>query len=516
MPSPRNDENKQDFLNRCMGDAEARRDFPRDDQRYAFCNSKWTQHLEKVSPSPSAVHVPSTEWKDYEKAEYDGQEVKLDQPFRLPEGASKKFGVYVRDGDEVKRVTFGDPDMEIKRDDDEARENFRNRFSCDSVTDKTSATYWSCKMWQKGTSVSEILDKEDDVVTKQGRTLSRHDDKTSKVPFPHDQEALGKLRPDQTPRMLGALTHPDRLEPKEVPFDDLFAIQNRVDTDKVKSISEQEDDGPAGIVARFNNKNYILDGHHRIVGRWLRGDDSVEVRFINLNPLSNAMKRYVNDDTFTNRMEAEDRSFEVGLGGAVHTHQTADGQAVYMPGSSHEEYLRHMGMTIGSSQGGLLHALSQLRDLLMGSNTPRPVEPEKEPVMTSEDAHYDVAGTIFKVDEEQRIVYGWASVISENGEPVTDTQGDVIGPDELTKAVNDFMLEDRVGKVMHEGDRTGTIVHSFPITKEIASALGIQTDREGWVVGYHVADDEVWSRVKDGDFTGFSIGGEAQRIPINE
>jgi hypothetical protein len=445
MPSPRSDENKQDFLNRCMGDAEARRDFPRDDQRYAFCNSKWAQHLNKVAPSPSAVHVPSTEWEDYEKAEYNGQEVKLEQPFRLPEGSSKKFGVYVRDGEDVKRVTFGDPDMEIKRDDDEARENFRNRFSCDSVTDKTSATYWSCKMWQKDTSVSEILDKEDDVVTK--RQMTR-DVFTTRREARERSNELG----------LEGRTH------------------------------QHNTDNGAVFMPGRNHQEYV-------------------------RAMARLGKRYVNDDTFTNEMEAEDRSFELGLGGAIHTHQTADGQAVYMPGASHEEYLRHMGMNT-EHQGGLLHALSQLRDLLMGS--PKPSAPNSEPVTMTDNAHYDVAGTIFKVDEEQRIVYGWASVITEKGEPVVDTQGDVISPDELTKAVNDFMLDDRVGKVMHEGDRTGTIVHSFPITKEIANALGIETDREGWIVGYHVADDEVWARVKEGDFTGFSIGGEAQRIPINE
>lgn len=41
MPSPRPDESKDDFISRCMGDAEARADFPDQAQRYAFCNSKW-------------------------------------------------------------------------------------------------------------------------------------------------------------------------------------------------------------------------------------------------------------------------------------------------------------------------------------------------------------------------------------------------------------------------------------------------------------------------------------------
>lgn len=93
------------------------------------------------------------------KAEYQGREVELDKPFRLPSGSSKKFGVYVKDGDSVKRVTFGDPNMEIRRDDPEARASFRARHSCDTQKDKTSAAYWSCRMWSGDFSVSDELSK---------------------------------------------------------------------------------------------------------------------------------------------------------------------------------------------------------------------------------------------------------------------------------------------------------------------------------------------------------------------
>lgn len=203
----------------------------------------------------------------------------LNKPFRLPAGSSKKFGVYVKDGDKTKKVTFGDPNMEIRRDDPEARANFRSRHSCDTATDKTSARYWSCRMWEKGTSVGEL----------------------------------------------------------------------------------------------------------------------------------------------TKNLE----------------------------------------------------------------------------------------GQILKSDEEQRLVYGWASVITEKGEPVVDRQGDVIKPNTLVKAVNKFMEHVRVGKQMHDGDQIGVVVHSLPITKEIGDSLGIQSDREGWVVAFKVYDDEVWSKVKSGELAAFSIGGRA-------
>jgi hypothetical protein len=209
----------------------------------------------------------------------------LNKPFRLPKGSSKKFGVYVKDGDKTVKVTFGDPNMEIRRDDPKARANFRSRHSCDTATDKTSARYWSCRMWEGGTSVSELT-------------------------------------------------------------------------------------------------------------------KSVE-------------------------------------------------------------------------------------------------------------------GTILKADDEQRMVYGWASVVTEKGEPVIDRQGDVIEPDTLVRAVNKFMEHVRVGKEMHSGDQIGAVIHSMPITKEIGESLGIQSDREGWIVAFKVYNDDVWAKVKSGELAAFSIGGRAIKEDYN-
>lgn len=68
------------------------------------------------------------------------------KPKRTP-GATKKFAVLAKKGDEVKIVRFGDPNMEIKKDNPERRKSFRARHNCDTATDKFSARYWSCKKW---------------------------------------------------------------------------------------------------------------------------------------------------------------------------------------------------------------------------------------------------------------------------------------------------------------------------------------------------------------------------------
>ena len=222
--------------------------------------SKSPKHDKDLLP---ASHASSSKKSDEEvtKAEYQGEQVTLNKPRRI-KGGNKKFEVFVQSGGKVKRVAFGDPNMEIRRDDPKARANFRSRHSCDTKKDKTTAGYWSCRMWEGGTSVSDL--------------------------------------------------------------------------------------------------------------------------------------------TKTN-----------------------------------------------------------------------------------------IEGQILKADDEQRLVYGWASVVTEKGEPVVDRQGDVIEPETLVKAVNNFMENIRVGKEMHKGDQIGAVIHSMPVTKEIGESLGIQSDREGWVVAFKVYDDDL-------------------------
>lgn len=83
------------------------------------------------------------------------KEAALNKPFRTPEGP-KKFAVYVRNKEgNIIIVRFGDPEMEIKRDDPERRKSFRARHKCSEQNDPTTPAYWSCKMWSQK-SVSKI------------------------------------------------------------------------------------------------------------------------------------------------------------------------------------------------------------------------------------------------------------------------------------------------------------------------------------------------------------------------
>ena len=78
-----------------------------------------------------------------EAAEYKGKKVQLGKPQR---GGSKKFYVYVKCGDRVKKISFGDPNLSVKVGDPERRKSFVARHKCHQKNDRCTAGYWSCRI----------------------------------------------------------------------------------------------------------------------------------------------------------------------------------------------------------------------------------------------------------------------------------------------------------------------------------------------------------------------------------
>jgi hypothetical protein len=92
--------------------------------------------------------------------EEEKKKVKLNKIMR---GDVKKYKVYVKnDKGNVVKVNFGDPNMEIKRDDPARRKNFRARHNCDNPGPRWKARYWACKTWS-AKPVSAML-KESEVL----------------------------------------------------------------------------------------------------------------------------------------------------------------------------------------------------------------------------------------------------------------------------------------------------------------------------------------------------------------
>ena len=86
----------------------------------------------------------------------------MPKPRRIKKGepgyGKKKFVVKGTHKGKPYTVRFGDPNMEIRRDNPKAKKNFRSRHNCSEKNvrsrhncsekkDPTKAGYWSCKMW---------------------------------------------------------------------------------------------------------------------------------------------------------------------------------------------------------------------------------------------------------------------------------------------------------------------------------------------------------------------------------
>lgn len=110
--------------------------------------------LEKVKIFNRKSVIPSSMTINFTDQIRAAKEAKtLNKPFRTP-GGPKKFSVYVKnEKGNVVKVNFGDPNMEIKRDDPARRKNFRARHNCANPGPKWKARYWSCYQWRAGAPV---------------------------------------------------------------------------------------------------------------------------------------------------------------------------------------------------------------------------------------------------------------------------------------------------------------------------------------------------------------------------
>ena len=172
-------EDQQELLAKCMSDAEIKVEYTNTDKRLAFCMAKSKKGKKSSVLAEVCDHLlaKNCSWDDqwdeftwemeigasiiYDEnnkalsSEYQGKKVTLNKPFRTPSGP-KKFSVYVNnDKGNVVKVNFGDPNMEIKRDDPQRRKSYRARHNCDSPGPKWKANYWSCKMWS-ATNVNDL------------------------------------------------------------------------------------------------------------------------------------------------------------------------------------------------------------------------------------------------------------------------------------------------------------------------------------------------------------------------
>jgi hypothetical protein len=117
--------------------------------------------------------------------------------------------------------------------------------------------------------------------------------------------------------------------------------------------------------------------------------------------------------------------------------------------------------------------------------------------------------TILKLDNERRRLYGIALIADE-----ADAQGDTVSDVELEDAACRAIEKGVIVKVEHAGSSVGRLVASWPLTKDIAEALGVSRPqgKSAWLVGLQIEDDATWGRVKAGQLGhALSIGGRGER-----
>ena len=129
--------------------------------------------------------------------------------------------------------------------------------------------------------------------------------------------------------------------------------------------------------------------------------------------------------------------------------------------------------------------------------------------MSDQDS-FSTNAKICKVDESLGLVFGWAIICKQGGEDYYDTQGDHIPEDAMLEAATDFMITSRMAKDMHrpDGELPGMIVHSFPLTSEVAKSFGIETQDTGLLIAMKPDSKDVLQKFASGEYTGFSIGGK--------
>lgn len=110
------------------------------------------------------------------------------------------------------------------------------------------------------------------------------------------------------------------------------------------------------------------------------------------------------------------------------------------------------------------------------------------------------------IDAKHGLVMGWAMICKQDGVDYIDVQENHIPEDSMLDAAVDFMENSRMAKEMHRGDARGSYLFAYPLTTDIAKAMGITSKNTGLMIGYKPPPD-VLAKFQDGTYTGFSIGG---------
>jgi hypothetical protein len=116
------------------------------------------------------------------------------------------------------------------------------------------------------------------------RHLKAIDDNHWQTPFKYDADALEEIA-QQHPSgdFLHAMVNQYKDAPiKKAPLASLWATHPIIDKEHLARQSKNDGDG--ATVVRWKSRDYIVDGHHQLTARWLRGKKNAKVRFVDMSP----------------------------------------------------------------------------------------------------------------------------------------------------------------------------------------------------------------------------------------
>jgi len=125
-------------------------------------------------------------------------------------------------------------------------------------------------------------------------------------------------------------------------------------------------------------------------------------------------------------------------------------------------------------------------------------------------------GIMVKIDIQKRTVLGEVLVPFE-----VDLQGDFEEPEDIEFAAEKFLVDYawNVGEMHDNWDGIGKVVQCYTAPMD----LNWGKDKDGkenitpkgsWLLKIKIADDKVWEKVLNGEYTGFSMGYRARREEI--
>lgn len=113
-----------------------------------------------------------------------------------------------------------------------------------------------------------------------------------------------------------------------------------------------------------------------------------------------------------------------------------------------------------------------------------------------------------KLDEEQHLIYGVVLVPD-----VEDLQGDICSKEDIQEAAHDYLVNSRLVKAQHRAPTDAEVVQSYIAPIDIPIGKGI-APAGSWVMVTKVNSTAMWTAIKKGDITGYSIGGRGTREEI--